>query len=158
MDSWLGTAEVGYGFPFGACSFTSRPCRYFTILREPISRLISAYNYFCLDCKDRHKFCATQQGRPAKNDRPAWVRKCMLSTCPNMSFLDWAKLHANLYTRLFSQNWARNWVSDTLAGKKKRKKRLLPCVLQCLSRDAPAHATGLRVCDHGALRLKHAGP
>ena len=47
MDSWLGTAEVGCGFPFGACSFTSRPCRYFTILREPISRLISAYNYFC---------------------------------------------------------------------------------------------------------------
>ena len=33
-----------------------------------------------------------------------------------MSFLDWAKLHANLYTRLFSQNWAQNWVSDTLGN------------------------------------------
>jgi len=33
-----------------------------------------------------------------------------------MSFLDWAKLHANLYTRLVSQNWAQNWVSDTLGN------------------------------------------
>lgn len=87
MDS--PTVELINGMGYGVCARTRQPCRYFTILREPIPHLISAYNYFCLDCEDSKKFCGRLE------EAKVW------STCPKMAFLDFAKNFANWYTRLF---------------------------------------------------------
>lgn len=63
---------------------SKRPCRYMTLLREPIDRTISAYNYWCRDCKDSHLFC-----------KKGW-------SCPDMSIVEWARRHGNDYTRRFA--------------------------------------------------------
>lgn len=38
-----------------------RMCRYFTIIREPVQRAISAWNYFCLQCHESGWVCHRSQ-------------------------------------------------------------------------------------------------
>ena len=82
--------------PYGGCMHVARRCSYFTVLREPVERLISEYNYFCLRCSERRKFC----GRLAN------------TSCPRMKFLDWAAAHANQYTWHFSRQWSHGGFFD----------------------------------------------
>ena len=35
----------------------TRPSRYFMVIREPMSRLLSEWRYFCLGCAKGGKFC-----------------------------------------------------------------------------------------------------
>ena len=84
-------ADVIIGAKFGECSLSKRPCLYFTVLREPVDRLVSAYNYFCLDCREQEKYC---------ND--VLTKGHFNATCPHMSFLEFAAMHANKYTWHFS--------------------------------------------------------
>ena len=54
------TVVIGTAAHYGSCrevSATRPSCHYFTILREPVSRLISEYNYFCARCSEDGKFC-----------------------------------------------------------------------------------------------------
>mmetsp|Transcript_991 Transcript_991/g.2491 ORF Transcript_991/g.2491 Transcript_991/m.2491 type:complete len:357 (-) Transcript_991:188-1258(-) len=74
-------------------NISTRPCRYFTIMREPISRLVSEYNYFCLACKEFDRFCQHQRGGGGRQ---------MTNICPNISIVEWARRTANTYTRTFS--------------------------------------------------------
>ena len=81
---------------YGACARVqpaTRPCRYFTVLREPMSRLLSEWRYFCVGCAEGGKFC----GRDATNTR-----------CPNMTIAEWAARQPNQYVRNFGQAWARH--------------------------------------------------
>jgi len=73
--------------------FSKRPCRYFTIMRNPIQRLISEYNYFCLDCQEFDRFCQHQKDGGGRT---------MPTICPNISIVEWAKRTANTYVRTFS--------------------------------------------------------
>jgi len=80
-------AEVALNGDQGACDALGRPCRYLVILREPIERLISEYQYFCKECREGAKFCGAEAN----------------TGCPKLSFLDWAKSHANQFTHHFSR-------------------------------------------------------
>ena len=73
---------------FGLCSLTRRPCRYFTVLREPVDRLVSSYNYFCSSCREQGKFCWQN----------VKAQQLWNASCPSMSFLHYAAIHANTYT------------------------------------------------------------
>ena len=45
---------------YGYCEAQSepgRPCHYFTAIREPLSRIVSAYVYMCLKCTDKNAHC-----------------------------------------------------------------------------------------------------
>lgn len=61
--------DRGYGFCHEPT--TRRPCRYVTVLREPLGRLLSAFNYFCASCMDGNFLCH-EHGYPG-------------FTCPNMT-------------------------------------------------------------------------
>ena len=62
-----------------------RPCRQFTLLRHPISRLLSAYSYFCRSCEEGGRQCGKaspsshqSRSRPSQNPSPLghqrWIR------------------------------------------------------------------------------------
>ena len=93
-------AEVCIGCNWGSCSHLQRPCRYFLVLREPISRLISEYNYFCLGCSEAGKMCNRNKDLQRRNHYVI-----PYSTCPDMPFLDWARARANPYVRQFGTDW-----------------------------------------------------
>ena len=70
---------------YGTCSLFRRPCRYFTVMREPVDRLVSSYNYFCLSCKENGKFCWTN----------VQAERLWNASCPSMSFLEYTAIYAN---------------------------------------------------------------
>jgi len=70
---------------------TLRACRYATILRDPVQRIISEYEYLCKGCRGQRQFC----------DAPA--------RCPNMTLIEWAQQRGNIYTRTFAWNMTRSW-------------------------------------------------
>jgi hypothetical protein len=39
----------------GHCELTARPCVYFTVLRDPLDRLVSEYDYFCVKGREGRK-------------------------------------------------------------------------------------------------------
>lgn len=66
-------------------------CRTLVILRNPLQRIRSEYEYFCLGCRDDDKFC----GRLHKD-----------TGCPhNRSLVQWAARAPNLYVRHFGSTW-----------------------------------------------------
>lgn len=71
---------------FGLSEFTS--VKYMTMLRDPLSRLNSAYVYFCAWCSERGRQC----GREAPS----------VLTCPNLTLTQYAHAFADLYTRAFA--------------------------------------------------------
>jgi len=74
---------------YGYCDLLKgiRPCLYLTILREPVSRMVSDYNYFCLECSEGGRYCQP------------WLKS---STCPHKTFLQYARQVGNIYTAMFS--------------------------------------------------------
>ncbi|EOD28051.1 hypothetical protein EMIHUDRAFT_114385 [Emiliania huxleyi CCMP1516] len=85
---------------YGYCEAVApRPCRYLTILREPISRVVSAYNYFCLSCEEGGMQCVKNES----NRAAAAASNAMLpldahglplampqAACPHMSIVEYA--------------------------------------------------------------------
>lgn len=49
------------GFTF-SCSTTPRPCAMFTLLRNPLARLLSGYSYFCKACQEHGRQCPGYRG------------------------------------------------------------------------------------------------
>ena len=88
-------ADIMIGGTHGLCTHFQRPCFYFTLMREPVARLISAYNYFCLTCSDNGNYC-----------RPDLTAGLFRGACPRMQFLEWATIHANQYTWHWSGHFA----------------------------------------------------
>lgn len=80
----------------------SRPCKYMTLLREPIDRLISEYGYFCQSCAEHRLRCKLHPG-----EKEDWEEhhpgEHIPTLCPNISIIEWAKRHDNPYTRRFSK-------------------------------------------------------
>ena len=85
---------------YGLCNLMwarglSRRCTYFTLLREPLARLKSSYDYFCKSCAEGSRYC--------KN--PLLAGRSGVA-CPKMSLLDFAYLEGNVYTHEFSGAYA----------------------------------------------------
>lgn len=95
---WLTQPEACWRVPdnsvvvdthFGFCERAhGRACQYFVLMREPVARLISGYNYYCVNCLEGH--C-----------RNAVIPLRTLARCPFMSLLDYARLSGNYYVEHF---------------------------------------------------------
>ena len=78
---------------FGFCSEEhGRACEYIAVLREPISRMISSYNYFCVAC---------MEGRHCPNEDERSIHGY---TCPAMSLVDYARAQGTTYAKLSSKS------------------------------------------------------
>lgn len=103
-DSVVLVTNPGYCEALAAHS--SRPCSYMTVLREPVDRIISEYNYWCLDCLDKVEDYAHEgkhEGIFCGKDYH----------CPDrMSITAWARRHGNEYTRRLATRKGH----ETLAG------------------------------------------
>ncbi|KAL1507562.1 hypothetical protein AB1Y20_007182 [Prymnesium parvum] len=62
---------------YGYCARVGRRCRYLTLLRQPVARLLSAYSYYCLGCAEGGVQCVP--------------RAVAALTCPNMSLVAYAE-------------------------------------------------------------------
>ena len=78
---------------------TSAPCRYITVLREPVSRLVSYWNYFCLGCYERARMCPHRDNATAQallnasnhllpRDSHGLPRHSPKNSCPSMGIVD----------------------------------------------------------------------
>lgn len=104
-DVYVGTNS------FGACDFVRREqCYYVTVLREPVSRLLSSYQYFC------------QRGAENKKGWQKGWKRC------EWSLLDWARLQPSIATVELSTSQA-----PTLLAAPARQTRDCP-----LLSDSPA--------------------
>ena len=85
---------------YGLCNalwgqLPDKPCTYFTLLRHPVARLKSAYDYFCKSCAEGGRYC-----RNSLLESRSGLR------CPYMSLVDFAYLEGNQYTYEFSGAYA----------------------------------------------------
>ena len=74
------------------CESFGRRCVFYTILRDPITRIFSAYSYFCKDCAEQNRQCNVFFG------------------CPHTDILSYASKFGNIYTNFFSDE---SFVSNT---------------------------------------------
>ena len=94
---------------------TPRPCHYLSTFREPIARLVSSYNYFCVACSERNRKCPMAQRHNASGAfRPS---------CPNITLSQYAEVYrqGNYYSRvLLPTNWQRpseaGWAASWMGG------------------------------------------
>ena len=79
-------SAIVFGAGFGTCSALApgSRCQYLTTIREPGNRTVSEYNYFCRGCEEEGKLCNSVTG------------------CPDISFMQWARDHAEQFTQHFS--------------------------------------------------------
>lgn len=91
---------------FGYCALLglSRPCRYMTLLRDPIAMIISAYNWFCVNCHEGGIQCPNNETIRAERQKQQQEtpRAYPELSCPNMSIVQYARHYSNPFTRQFS--------------------------------------------------------
>ena len=88
---------------YGYCEkLRRRPCHYVTLLREPIARMHSAFNYYCRSCaegaceRERTALSLAAGNRSAaRNDAAA---NSSSRRCPHLSLVEYAAREGNRYT------------------------------------------------------------
>lgn len=84
----------GHEVPYGIHSFFDRPCRYITVLREPISRTVSHYNFFLTRYNKEDDIKKHQKPYPS----------ILLVNNKVPSFTEWVeKIYAHLTVETMSQ-------------------------------------------------------
>ena len=69
-------------------------CRHLQQLRDPLTWIQSSFQYFCLDCKDRKKFCGRLvDAKCGRKHRNMGAHETIIS---------WAKKRGNIFTRVLS--------------------------------------------------------
>lgn len=115
-------AQVLLQGPMGACRVLwnargapRRACAYFTLLREPVARALSAYAYFCLACAEGGRMCAREA---------AAGQRALLGgrTCPHGVSLP-------EFTRLFGRPYVEELSGATGCA---------PCAARAANASAPA--------------------
>ena len=90
----------------------ARPCRYMTLLRDPIARVVSEFDHFCLSCKEGQRGCElnrTRRGefahlnRQLPRDELGVPAERPHNTCPEMGLVDFAVMTGNKYVTLFGR-------------------------------------------------------
>ncbi len=95
---------------YGDCrAVAPRKCQYFTVLRDPVARRVSEYDWFCRACKEGNKYC----GRLVKACPPPGDRATERPTLEA-----WAQRSPNAYTQIFSREESCGGYSALVAGPK----------------------------------------
>ena len=142
--------QTDFGFCEALSGFTGRRCRYVTMLREPVSRTVSGWSYFCQSCaeggiqcvkdKDERRQKALYNGRLQRDPDGVPLEHEPLGSCPNMSLVDYAVHQGNKYTNMFGIN-ASNYASGECVNES-------PCLSKTRDPRAP--------CKPGALERAQA--
>ena len=92
---------------YGDCrAVAPRKCQYFTVLRDPVARRVSEYDWFCRACKEGNKYCGRLvMACPPPGD-PA----------PPPTLEAWAQRSPNVYTQIFSREESCGGYSALAAG------------------------------------------
>jgi len=121
-----GVVETKYGY----CEAlqAARPeqaCNYMTVLREPVERVISEWNYFCLSCEEMGRSCENVPVlyRHRAVQKPSWLRNVikrnndlpkdkdgvpvgvLAQVCPYFSVVDFARNRGNEVTYELGAAW-----------------------------------------------------
>jgi hypothetical protein len=101
------TYRLGYCALLRASHAGSRPCKYLTLLRDPLERALSAYQYYCKLCSEPSAVTCPVQGwemtrraehnKQLPRDAIGVARLRPRVTCPNMSLADFASWMGNPY-------------------------------------------------------------
>ena len=78
---------------------------YFTLLREPVTRAISSWAYFCAGCRERHRFCADSLANASVMSVSLvapYHTEAMATKCPRMGVVEWTKMWGNSYVQELS--------------------------------------------------------
>lgn len=94
------TSVVTTVFP-GYCEALNgfRPCQYFTLLRDPVNRMISEFTHFCMHCGEKIMCEMPEEEKLWSARHPEVV---LPQLCPEMGLMEYAFRHSNPYTRRFS--------------------------------------------------------
>lgn len=104
-----------------SCDATQRPCKEYTILREPVARVMSSYAYFCQACAESSKYCVRDadelneralNNSQLKRDRHGLAKTTPSLSCPRMSIADYAVWLGNEYTFRFRARQLRSFDVD----------------------------------------------
>jgi len=104
--------QAHYGFCERLRHHTGRSCRYMTLLRDPVERLLSDWNYYCLACQENNKECPTHRQEAVRDEyilnnsrlpRDVYGVPMVtpLNSCPQMTAVDYAAYRGNPYTEQF---------------------------------------------------------
>lgn len=82
---------------------SARPCKYLTLLRDPIDRTVSQYNWFCRACSEDGIQCTTKEKiEERKRDQAKDPTKTPMLTCPDMSLVDYTRHYGNEFVEELS--------------------------------------------------------
>jgi hypothetical protein len=106
VDFHTGGDAIAIG-SYGDCrAVAPRKCQYFTVLRDPVARRVSEYDWFCRACKEGNKYCGRLvMACPPPGD-PA----------PPPTLEAWAQRSPNVYTQIFSREESCGGYSALVAG------------------------------------------
>lgn len=89
----------------GYCSELSTDCSAFTVLREVTARIVSDWEYFCLECREGRKKCKNGRSNASfVRDDDGFPLDVPPLSCPDMSLVDYAVALGNPYTFALSED------------------------------------------------------
>jgi len=104
-----GFVHVIYSYLIHGLCAHYKNCKYVTLLRNPVERIISGWNYFCLNCLEAHKFCNESSQNHIRRDLYYYVMNSQpRNTCPKMGIVEYASRVGNVYTKALSHTYLDN--------------------------------------------------
>ena len=110
-----------------------RTCRYFTVLREPLERMVSSYNYFCVGCADNNAHCSRRFNHDSSRGLDQGRKRAIV--CPNMTLLEYARVAVD---RISGSGWPPTYVD--MFGPWALNGRVMQCALARSGRECNAAA------------------
>merc|ERR1719460_2132893 len=115
------TVQTAYGYCEALQASRPQSCNYLTMLRDPVEKMVSSWNYFCRSCQEGGRGCfnVPAQFWGAHTQKPAWLASAIKNNndlpkdkdgipvgqlqqvCPYFGLIEYARNNGNEYTRQF---------------------------------------------------------
>jgi hypothetical protein len=113
--------QTTYGYCEALQASRPQDCNYVTMIRDPVVKMVSAWNYFCRSCQEGGRGCfnVPAQLRGPQTQKPAWLERAiehnndlpkdkdgipvgeLWQICPYLGVIEYARNNGNEYTRQF---------------------------------------------------------